>query len=245
MVCHPTSHIEPTPRAFFLQKRTVICDPVICPVLTCSKTLQPEDQCCPVCDESKDVTDPEKVEEHPEGCYFEGDQKMHAPGTTWHPFVPPFGYIKCAVCTCKGSSGEVHCEKVTCPVLSCSHPVRRNPSDCCKECPEEEEGTPPGAVGLEHSDMMQADGPRHCKFGKSFYQNSDNWHPWVPLVGEMKCINCWCDHGVTKCQRKQCPALSCTDFIRKEGVCCPECLDSKEEEVLMTKAPDKRRNWRH
>lgn len=26
---------------------------------------------------------------------------MHAPGTTWHPFVPPFGYIKCAVCTCK------------------------------------------------------------------------------------------------------------------------------------------------
>lgn len=35
------------------------------------------------------------------GCYFEGDQKMHAPGTTWHPFVPPFGYIKCAVCTCK------------------------------------------------------------------------------------------------------------------------------------------------
>jgi len=35
------------------------------------------------------------------GCYFEGDQKMHAPGTTWHPFVPPFGFIKCAVCTCK------------------------------------------------------------------------------------------------------------------------------------------------
>ncbi|KAK5928903.1 hypothetical protein CgunFtcFv8_010183 [Champsocephalus gunnari] len=231
------------------QKRTVICDPVICPVLTCSKTLQPEHQCCPVCDESRDVTGPEKVEEHPEGCYFEGDQKMHAPGTTWHPFVPPFGYIKCAVCTCKGSSGEVHCEKVTCPVLSCSHPVRRNPSDCCKECPEGEEGgeegTPPGAVGLEHSDMMQADGPRHCKFGKSFYQNSDNWHPWVPLVGEMKCINCWCDHGVTKCQRKQCPALSCSSFIRREGVCCPECLDSREEDVLMTKAPDRRRNWRH
>ena len=37
----------------------------------------------------------------PSGCYFEGDQKMHAPGTTWHPFVPPFGYIKCALCTCK------------------------------------------------------------------------------------------------------------------------------------------------
>lgn len=92
----------------------------------------------------------------------------------------------------QGSSGEVHCEKVTCPVLTCSHPVRRNPSDCCKECPEEER-TP---AGLEHSDMMQADGPRHCKFGKNYYQNSDNWHPWVPLVGEMKCINCWCDVSI-------------------------------------------------
>ncbi|CAG06381.1 unnamed protein product, partial [Tetraodon nigroviridis] len=174
------------------QKRTVICDPVICPVLTCPKTVQPSDKCCPVCDdrkEPKDMKTPEKVEEHLEGCYFEGDQKMHAPGTTWHPFVPPFGYIKCAVCTCKGSSGEVHCEKVTCPVLTCAHPVRRNPSDCCKECPEEEKSV----AALEHSDMMQADGPRHCKFGKNYYQNSDNWHPWVPLVGEMKCITCWCD----------------------------------------------------
>jgi len=37
------------------------------------------------------------------------------------------------------------------------------------------------------------DGTLHCKFGKNYYQNSDNWHPRVPLVGEMKCINCWCD----------------------------------------------------
>ncbi|MEQ2306173.1 hypothetical protein AMECASPLE_005435 [Ameca splendens] len=222
------------------QKRTVICDPVICPELTCSRTIQPEDKCCPVCDERrepKDMKAPEAVEEHLEGCYFEGDQKMHAPGTTWHPFVPPFGYIKCAVCTCKGSTGEVHCEKVTCPTLTCSLPVRRSPSDCCKECPEEER-TP---AGLEHIDMMQADGPRYCKFGKNFYQNSDSWHPWVPLVGEMKCINCWCDHGVTKCQRKQCPVLTCSNITRTESSCCPECADNKQEADLMTKTPGKRR----
>lgn len=34
---------------------------------------------------------------------------MHAPGTTWHPFVPPFGYIKCAVCTCKVNIHELTC----------------------------------------------------------------------------------------------------------------------------------------
>ncbi|CAL1571210.1 unnamed protein product [Knipowitschia caucasica] len=225
------------------QKKTVICDPVICPILTCPKTVLLDGQCCPLCDdkkEPKDTKTTDKAAENPEGCYFEGDQKMHAPGTTWHPFVPPFGYIKCAVCTCKGSTGEVHCEKVTCPALTCSHPVRRNPSDCCKECPEEEK-----VPALEHSDMMQADGPRHCKFGKNYYQNSDNWHPRVPLVGEMKCINCWCDHGVTKCQRKQCPILTCTSITRKEGACCPECTDPIEDDDIVMKTPDKRQNWRH
>ncbi|XP_039881294.1 chordin isoform X1 [Simochromis diagramma] len=226
------------------QKRTVICDPVICPALTCSRTIKPEGKCCPICDERKELKDvkvPERVDEHPEGCYFEGDQKMHAPGTTWHPFVPPFGYIKCAVCSCKGSTGEVHCEKVTCPMLTCSHPVRRHPTDCCKVCPQEEGTT----AALEHSDMMQADSPRYCKFGKNYYHNSDSWHPWVPLFGEMKCINCWCDHGVTKCQRKQCPLLTCSNITRTEGSCCPECLDDKEEDDMVMKAPDKRQTWRH
>lgn len=90
-------------------------------------------------------------------------------------------------CPSQGSTGEVHCEKVTCPPLTCSRPIRRNPSDCCKECPAED--TPP----LEDDEMMQADGTRHCKFGKNYYQNSEHWHPSVPLVGEMKCITCWCD----------------------------------------------------
>uniref|UniRef100_A0A8B9I112 Chordin n=1 Tax=Astyanax mexicanus TaxID=7994 RepID=A0A8B9I112_ASTMX len=221
------------------QKKTVICDPVICPALTCPHTYQPDDKCCPVCDERKTPKEipAEKTEEHPEGCYFEGDQKMHAPGTMWHPFVPPFGYIKCAVCTCKGATGEVHCEKVTCPPLTCSHPIRRNPSDCCKVCPPEDTPLP------EEGELMQADGTRHCKFGKNYYQNSENWHPRVPLVGEMKCITCWCDHGVTKCQRKQCPLLSCSNITRREGKCCPECADefTKEEEMKMV---EKKKNWR-
>lgn len=37
----------------------------------------------------------------PPGCYFDGDRSWRAAGTRWHPVVPPFGLIKCAVCTCK------------------------------------------------------------------------------------------------------------------------------------------------
>ncbi|XP_039621085.1 chordin [Polypterus senegalus] len=206
------------------QKRTVICDPVICTPLNCTQVVHPEDKCCPVCAEKKETKQIEKSEEHLAGCYFEGDRKIHAPGTTWHPFVPPFGYIKCAVCTCKGSTGEVHCEKVNCPRLTCSNPVRRSPSDCCKECPAEEK------MPFDLSEMMQADGPRACKFGKNWYLNNESWHPQVPPFGEMKCVTCWCDDGVTKCQKEQCPSLTCSKTIRKEDKCCAECHGSQDDE---------------
>lgn len=35
----------------------------------------------------------------------------------------------------------MHCEKVQCPRLACAHPVRANPTDCCKQCPGEGVGT--------------------------------------------------------------------------------------------------------
>ncbi|KAG9348178.1 hypothetical protein JZ751_001913 [Albula glossodonta] len=119
----------------------------------------------------------------------------------------------------QGSTGEVHCEKVT-------KPIRRSPSDCCKECPEDERRL------LDHTDMMQSDGTPLCKFGKNYYQNTHNWHPHVPLFGEMKCITCWCDHGVTKCQRKACPVLTCSNIVRKEGKCCPECSGTSQNCTL-------------
>uniref|UniRef100_A0A8C9WM04 Chordin n=1 Tax=Scleropages formosus TaxID=113540 RepID=A0A8C9WM04_SCLFO len=203
-------------------KKTVICDPIICPTLSCTHTIQPEDECCPVCHGELSVSLVCVC------CYFEGDQKLHAPGTTWHPFVPPFGYIKCAVCTCKGSTGEVHCEKVTCPPLACGQPVRRSPSDCCKVCPGEGGPPPPPPP---HAELMQADGSRHCRFGKTLYQDGERWHPHVSLVGEMKCITCWCDNGVTKCQRQQCPVLTCHQIIHRRGGCCPECEGQDGEGV--------------
>ncbi|XP_067851344.1 chordin [Heptranchias perlo] len=200
------------------QKRTVICDPIICLPLNCSEIVQLEDKCCPVCKDKIEAKDEKKTEaDQVEGCYFDGDRKWHPAGTTWHPFVPPFGYVKCAVCTCKGATGEVHCEKVQCPLLPCSQPVRRNASNCCKECPVT------GITPFDHTDMMQADGPRPCKFGRHIYMNNNKWHPEVPPFGEMKCITCWCDEGSTKCQREKCPVLTCENIVKRQHKCCPEC----------------------
>ncbi|XP_009881689.1 PREDICTED: chordin [Charadrius vociferus] len=118
----------------------------------------------------------ERARDSSEGCYFDGDKTWRGSGTRWHPVVPPFGLIKCAICTCKGTTGEVHCEKVQCPRLPCANPVRASPSDCCKQCP----GTCTPLL------------PRYSLFGRRWYLNNESWHPSVPPFGEMKCILCWC-----------------------------------------------------
>ncbi|XP_041419135.1 chordin-like [Xenopus laevis] len=219
------------------QKRTVICDPIVCPPLNCSQPVQTSDQCCPVCEEKKEMREVKKTERTrtSEGCFFDGDRSWKAAGTRWHPFVPPFGLIKCAICTCRGSTGEVHCEKVTCPKLSCTNPIRANPSDCCKQCPVEE------LSSLELADSMQSDGsPRSCRFGRQWYPNNERWHPTVPPFGEMKCVTCSCMEGVTQCRKQECTGTTC-GIGSKRDKCCTKCKDTDEEEKV--KSEETRTPW--
>uniref|UniRef100_A0A8C6AQT6 Chordin n=1 Tax=Monodon monoceros TaxID=40151 RepID=A0A8C6AQT6_MONMO len=201
------------------QRRTVICDPMVCPQTSCPSPVQAPDQCCPVCPEKQDVGDLPglpKNRDPGEGCYFDGDRSWRAAGTRWHPVVPPFGLIKCAVCTCKGGTGEVHCEKVQCPRLACAQPVRANPTDCCKQCPVGSGAHP------QLGDPMQADGPRGCRFAGQWFPESQSWHPSVPPFGEMSCITCRCGAGVPHCERDDCSLpLSCGPG--KESRCCSHC----------------------
>ncbi|XP_023556515.1 chordin isoform X1 [Octodon degus] len=198
------------------QRRTVICDPVVCPPSSCPHPVQAPDQCCPVCPEKQDTRDRPglpRSRDPGEGCYFDGDRSWRAAGTRWHPVVPPFGLIKCAVCTCKVGTGEVHCEKVQCPRLACAQPVRANPTDCCKQCP----GSHPHL-----GDSMQADGPRGCRFAGQWFPESQSWHPSVPPFGEMSCITCRCGAGVPHCERDDC-SLSLSCGSGKDSRCCSHC----------------------
>ncbi|XP_059711660.1 chordin isoform X3 [Haemorhous mexicanus] len=202
------------------QKRTVICDPILCQPLNCTHQVHPEELCCPICEEKKTEQEELKLErarDSSEGCYFDGDKTWRGSGTRWHPVVPPFGLIKCAICTCKGTTGEVHCEKVQCPRLTCANPVRASPSDCCKQCPAPEKSV------LELADSMQADAPRACRFGRRWYLNNESWHPSVPPFGEMKCILCWCVSGETHCQRQECPPSACASPATRDNPCCAKC----------------------
>ncbi|XP_072021429.1 chordin-like [Amphiura filiformis] len=202
------------------QRRAVICDPVVCPVITCPNPVILPGDCCQVCPKPAPVV-PTSPNRQTEGCFFEGDKKLHRVGSQWHPFVPPFGYIKCALCTCMPGS-TVNCTRISCPKVTCENPIRLNPMDCCQVCPDEPTPTP--AVPTEA--LLQADEvERGCSFGETFYRNGEDWHPYVPPVGTMPCVTCACKNGHTKCSRKTCRKLTCPEEeqIHDGKQCCAKC----------------------
>ena len=83
----------------FASRGTVECSDVICPSLSCPNPIVLHGECCPACmDETKNTSSAVAALGR---CYFAGDGMHHTAGTKWHPYIPPFGFSRCAVCTCK------------------------------------------------------------------------------------------------------------------------------------------------
>ena len=41
------------------------------------------------------------------GCYVKRDRKVYPANAVWHPFVQPFGYMRCHACTCMVSGSRL------------------------------------------------------------------------------------------------------------------------------------------
>ncbi|XP_057374741.1 dorsal-ventral patterning protein Sog-like [Daphnia carinata] len=228
------------------QRGRVVCDPVVCPALSCagpsSAIIHPPGDCCPMCENvTKSVTESSR-----RGCHFEGDQKFHPAGSRWHPYLPPFGFSKCAVCVCDPLTLKVECTKLTCPPLSCpeSEAYRPDPMACCKQCPAAPATTTPSAAALSQMlankellgeeaqvrgevDILSSGG---CRFKGDVFENGEEWHPRIQPWGEMRCINCNCKDGKVKCKRKKCAKTRCNGgrpATSSGGAgnddCCPSC----------------------
>ncbi|XP_069830640.1 chordin isoform X3 [Dendropsophus ebraccatus] len=198
------------------QKRTVICDPIVCQPVNCTQPIQLPDQCCPVCEEKKENKEVKKHgKPQNEGCFFNG--LWRAAGTRWHPVVEPFGVVLCATCSCKSSSQDLHCVRKTCPRLTCANPIRVNAKDCCKKCPAEEKNP------MDLADRMQSDQPQPCRIKEREYVNNETWNPILQPYGEVKCITCVCVEGEIQCEKQN---WKCTDpecIAKPDSICCRNC----------------------
>ncbi|XP_060566782.1 chordin-like [Ruditapes philippinarum] len=197
----------------------VYCDRLLCPPTSCQYPIKQEGECCPVCNDDNDTE-----KKHSGSCYFEGDKRWHPAGSFWHPYVPPFGYSKCAICTCIQLTLEVNCTRAPCPELKCPkhERVRVNTDDCCQTC----KGINNVASGFEDILMTtKIKGKEACTFGDSIYQHGDKWHPSLQPFGEMKCYTCSCKNGKARCRKQRCQPLDCKQQYRPSGECCPICTE--------------------
>ena len=112
----------------------VVCDEILCPSVTCEKPFLPEGECCPLCNVTTGGESGAEAENESGGCFLEGDQVLHPPGSRWHPYIPPFGFSRCATCTCDPESMKVECESQKCPRLDCpaDQQIRPDALACCK-----------------------------------------------------------------------------------------------------------------
>ncbi|XP_075540951.1 dorsal-ventral patterning protein Sog-like isoform X2 [Dermacentor variabilis] len=222
------------------QRGRLVCDAVVCPAVQCPNAVTLPGECCPTCqDESGglNATFAPGEAHSPHGCFLEGDKKFHLAGSKWHPYIPPFGFSRCAVCTCQPTTLTVECRRITCPPLSCSEKdaYRENALSCCKKCPnvipvKSQDTSVPTQLRDQGSkktpkDILSSGG---CQFQLQVFHNGEEWHPTVQPFGEMKCIRCHCKDGKSRCRRQRCAKLSCPIKFQKEDECCPRCADNGE-----------------
>jgi len=227
------------------QRGKVVCEAMVCPPTNCTDPVIMEGECCSSCSRHTDSG---------RSCKFGGDSVFQPAGSRWHPYIPPFGFSRCAVCTCKEETLTVECTKKQCPPLTdCLHSeaVRVHPLDCCKVCPAQTTPAPTIApeAGVRGDEAVA--GPRElldrggCLWKGSTHRNGDSWHPTVVPWGEMVCVDCTCKDGNTACKKKRCPTLKCHLKLRAADTCCPRCAKgNKEEQAAVREEQATRREQR-
>ncbi|XP_066993747.1 dorsal-ventral patterning protein Sog [Anabrus simplex] len=143
-------------------------------------------------------------------CYYE--RRFYDNGMQWTSVHDP-----CLMCNCH--HGQVHCDAVVCPPLTCSNAVRSKPlpGECCPTCSN--------STSSQESNTSAIPG---CFLANQFHKSGSSWHPYVPPNGFDTCVVCTCDATTLEvhCPRVQCPPLDCNerDAVRPDRkACCKQC----------------------
>uniref|UniRef100_A0A914VUM1 Chordin n=1 Tax=Plectus sambesii TaxID=2011161 RepID=A0A914VUM1_9BILA len=155
-----------------------MCDAIVCPAVDCATPIQQPGECCPSCPLLQAVKG---------GCYWQGDDQIHQFGTTWHPYIPPYGFSTCVLCHCHPLTAEVMCNRKSCAALDCplSEQIRENPADCCPVCVK------PTAATQNKS----------CYFQRRHWKDGEEFSPEISHVAHLRCVRCKCTDGSVDCRR--------------------------------------------
>ncbi|KAK3862056.1 hypothetical protein Pcinc_032049 [Petrolisthes cinctipes] len=187
-----SSRADPCVRCMCLGGK-LTCHKKACPVLSCPPgyRIPAPDGCCMTCQGSRELISP------PGGrCFLNG--ALYTTGSERR--VDP-----CTTCMCH--DGYITCQRVTCPVLNCSHhhQVTRE-GECCPECS--------AGARLESS----------CILHGLTHSPGEQWQL-------DKCTTCVCHSGTVSCHTPPCQYLNkpCPPGMKRvesESECCPRCEEA-------------------
>ncbi|CAG7818918.1 unnamed protein product [Allacma fusca] len=205
-------------------KGEVKCEAVICPVVDCVNPVFLTGECCRTC-----LGVPKPINNNESGCKVEGD-RFHPGGSSWHPYMPPNGFMVCTTCTCNADTLTVECTREKCPTLSCApeEAVYPRALACCKVCPPKKTveeifmDERDQKKGPSEAEILAAGG---CKFRQELHTNGEEWNHRLEPFGFIPCVVCTCRNGDTKCEKKKCPQLNCEVKVMDESGCCHKCSD--------------------
>ncbi|KAK3790015.1 hypothetical protein RRG08_016329 [Elysia crispata] len=201
------------------QDGSVQCRALQCPPTRC---LHPaRENCCPEC----------------RNCEFQG--KMFMNGERFR------GLDRDACEECQCSNGNVRCQPVVCPAVTCTHPVQGRCCAACRDClvdgrvvregelvspddPCEECRCRMGSVTCQKRQCASVRQCRHPVQGECcpscsgcLYEGSEYKNGEVFASPATDCITCQCSYGTVRCRQKTCPEVRCSNPVL--GECCLEC----------------------
>ncbi|KAF4519369.1 hypothetical protein B566_EDAN011375 [Ephemera danica] len=214
------------------QHGRVKCEPIVCPPTPCANPITLPGDCCASCYSAAETNASES-----NGCNLAGI--FYRAGSSWHPYLPPVGFNRCVICSCRSSTLEVSYTPVQCPALTCSDKVAFRPerTSCCKQCPATTPApsvtTPASSAKHEPTEQQDQTSPRTaqdvideggCIVRKEVYKNGQEWHPHIGSHGQDKCITCRCKMSSMTCTRKSCHRPVCKrKSTVKDDECCQQC----------------------
>lgn len=200
----------------------VMCVDVLCPPPECKNPVRITGLCCPVCPELEAKVRYSMANNI--SCYFDADRRWHVAGTTWYPFLHPFGYSVCAICFCLDEKRGWNCQTRNCSPLACASSVQKiNMTHCCPVCHDQ------AAQSVLTTDtaltMVKPELPKEgvCIFKKVTYPNEAKWYTSIMLLGEPTCGACMCKNGLPKCTWTECSRFKCSSLERNKDSCCYRC----------------------
>ncbi|KAM4553451.1 kielin/chordin-like protein [Fundulus diaphanus] len=218
-----------------------VCTPMQCPPTECLHPSKITGSCCEICD----------------SCTY--NHRIYSNGQRFTTPDQP-----CHICSCL--SGNVHCERRSCPPLNCTNSYTP-PGECCPKCPDCSLDNRVFVNGEAFPNPVSECEECTCVSGRVDCHQTHCPHPRcnAPVPGPCcqnncngcsyagkeypngddfphptdPCRTCSCVNGNVQCLMRRCPPLQCSNPNMIPGDCCPQCPDPPSDCII------EQRSYRH